>query len=89
MKRSEERVGVAQRAQWLAELAAAVEQAQRLAWSLGVAEGSNAEARLLYGHLEALRAEIGLLRRPAETFRERRRDSSSSDASRPPPVTHP
>jgi hypothetical protein len=52
-----------QRAQWLAELAIAVEQAQRIAWRLGVSEGDDAEAKSLYARLEAARSEIDSLRR--------------------------
>ena len=50
------------RARWLAELSVALEQAQQLAWSLGVSEGSSAEARELYGRLEAVRIEVASLR---------------------------
>lgn len=51
-----------ERARWLAELADAIGQAQRLAWSLGVAEGDSEEARELYARLEAVRGEVDALR---------------------------
>ena len=52
-----------ERARWLAELAIAIEQAQRIAWRLGVSEGDDPEAKSLYGRLEAARSEIDSLRR--------------------------
>jgi hypothetical protein len=51
-----------ERARWLTELADAVDQAQKLAWRLGVAEGDSEEARALYARLEAVRAELDSLR---------------------------
>lgn len=51
-----------QRARWLDELISAIQEAQKLAWRLGVAEGDCDEARQLYGRLEAVRDEIDLLR---------------------------
>ena len=50
------------RARWLAELADAIESAQRLAWQLGTAERPSAEARELYGQLEAARIEVETMR---------------------------
>jgi hypothetical protein len=41
----------------MAELAAAIEGAQRVAWQLGSAEHASFEARELYGRLEAARLE--------------------------------
>ena len=55
-------VSAVDRAQWLAELAEALEQAQRLAWQLGADDGGNAEAMELYGRLEAARLEVQSLR---------------------------
>ena len=52
-----------ERARWLAELAIAVEQAQRLAWRLGVSEGDDPDAKSLYARLEAVRTEVESLRR--------------------------
>ena len=46
------------RAQWLAELAKAIESAQNLAWRLAGQECDSAVARTLYGRLEALRLEL-------------------------------
>jgi len=51
-----------ERARWLTELAAAAEQAQKLAWRLGVVEGNCEEARELYARLEAVRLEVDALR---------------------------
>jgi hypothetical protein len=51
-----------ERARWLTELADAIDQAQKLAWRLGVAEGDSEEARTAYARLEAVRAEVDSLR---------------------------
>lgn len=51
----------ATRARWLAELANAIESAQRLAWQLGTAERPSAEARQLYSRLEAARIEVEMM----------------------------
>ena len=53
-----DRVSGTDRLLWLAELAIAIDQAQQLAWRLGVSEGCSADARELYGQLEALKAEV-------------------------------
>lgn len=53
---------VAKRARWLAELAGAIDQAQMLAFRLGVAEGESAEAKDLHARLEAARMEVESLR---------------------------
>jgi len=58
-----ERPGAAERARWLAELAAAVDEAQRIARTLSVSRGGCAEAEDLYGRLDAVRIEIEDLRR--------------------------
>jgi hypothetical protein len=50
------------KARWLDELAAAIVQAQRLTWRLGVVEGDCEEARGLYGRLEAVLGEVETLR---------------------------
>jgi len=50
------------RAEWLAQLAEAIEGAQRLAWQLGTQETTSKEARELYGRLEAARLELDTLR---------------------------
>ncbi|WP_310468755.1 hypothetical protein [Sphingomonas sp.] len=52
----------ARRAQWLADLAEAVEQAQLLLWDLAAADDVSPEARELYGDLESVRVEIDSLR---------------------------
>ena len=50
------------RAQWFAQLAEAIEGAQRLAWQLGTHDGTSTEARELYGRLEEARMELDSLR---------------------------
>ena len=52
-----------ERGRWLGELAAAVDEAQKLAWRLGVSEGDDPEAKGLYAQLELIRGEIESLRR--------------------------
>jgi hypothetical protein len=52
-----------ERARWFSELSAAIDQAQKLAWRLGVSEGDSAEAMELYARLEAVREEVDALRR--------------------------
>jgi hypothetical protein len=56
-------VSSAERARWLAELAKAIDEAQKVAWRLGVQEGDDAEAKDLYERLEAARVEVDALRR--------------------------
>ncbi len=62
MKRVPILISATERARWLAELAAAVDDAQVLLWRIGVLEGDNSDAKELYGRLEATRAEIESLR---------------------------
>ena len=62
LHRARNQAAAVDRARWLEELAAAVAQAQRLTWRLGVAEGDNEEARGLYGRLEAVLDEVDTLR---------------------------
>ena len=50
------------RAVWLSELSTAIDEAQWLAWRIGVVEGSNAQALELYVQLEMIRAEAEALR---------------------------
>ena len=50
------------RAKWCAQLAEAIEGAQRLAWQLGTDEAVSMEARELYDRLEAARLELDSLR---------------------------
>jgi hypothetical protein len=69
VNQSDDRSGGAGRARWLAELALAVDQAQRLAWSLRVSEANVAEVEGLYRRLEAARIEIETLRRGATPAR--------------------
>jgi hypothetical protein len=44
------------------ELAQAIGQAQKVAWTLGVAEGDSEVARTLYARLESIRTELESLR---------------------------
>lgn len=53
----------ASRAQWLAELALAIQEAQRLAWMLSAHSGHSAEGKELHARIEAARLEIDSLRR--------------------------
>ena len=46
----------------LFELAEAIDQAQRVAWALGIAEGDDHDAKELYGRIESVRVEIESLR---------------------------
>jgi hypothetical protein len=48
----------ASRAAWLSELSKAIDEAQWLAWRIGVVEGRNAQALELYVQLELVRVEI-------------------------------
>lgn len=54
----------------MAELAAAIEGAQRVAWQLGTATNGSGEARELYARLEAARIELESLRLGARRLRE-------------------
>lgn len=69
--RVKQSAGALTRALWLADLARAIDEAQRLAWRLGVVEGRSEEALELYVQLESARAEVDLLRRAC---RDRARD---------------
>lgn len=50
------------RATWLSDLIRAIDEAQWLAWRIGVVEGRNAQALELYVQLELVRAEVEALR---------------------------
>ena len=56
------------REEWFAQLAETIESAERLAWQLGTDQANSAEARRLYGRLQAAKIELeslrGLARRP-------------------------
>jgi hypothetical protein len=54
--------GVARARQWLLELDRAIDEAQWLAWRIGVVEGRNAQALELYVQLELVRAEVEAVR---------------------------
>ena len=55
-------VSAAERARWLAELSEALEQAERLIWSMSDRPGTTPELKELYGRVDAARAEIQSLR---------------------------
>ena len=62
MPRVRDHLVALERSRWLADLAQAIAQAQKLAWSLGVIDGDDEEARELYARLEAVRSEVDSLR---------------------------
>ena len=62
MNRLPTEISAAERARWLAELADALEQAERLLWSLGELPKIDPQVRELYGSLDAARAEVQALR---------------------------
>lgn len=55
---------VSARTQWVSELVRAIDEAQWLAWRIGVVEGRNALALELYVRLELVRAEVESMRGP-------------------------
>ena len=57
------------RAEWVSELLRAIDQAQWLAWRIGVVEGHNPQALMLYVELELIRAEVEAMRRPSDALR--------------------
>jgi len=62
VKRASFEASTVERSRWLSELALALDEAQKVAWRLGVSEGDSAEAKELYGRIEAARAEVDRLR---------------------------
>ena len=62
MNSSNRAVSGAARATWLSDLSKAIDEAQWLAWRIGVVEGRNAQALELYVQLELVRAEVEALR---------------------------
>lgn len=62
MKASSMAMLAPERARWLSELSIAIDEAQWLAWRIGVVEGHNPEALELYVRLEIARAEVEALR---------------------------
>ena len=58
MNASEKTAPGAARAIWLSELSRTIDEAQWLAWRIGVVEGRNAKALELYVQLEMVRAEV-------------------------------
>jgi hypothetical protein len=72
----------AARAQGLSELSRTIDEAQLLAWRIGVVEGRNAQALELYVQLEVLRAEVGALRgRDSRNLRHPRSTAFPAPAS--------
>lgn len=63
MNKPGDRSDAVERSRWLAELAEAIDQAQRLARKMGVSEGDSATAKELFERLETVRIEIEALRR--------------------------
>lgn len=80
MSASEQGLPGSARAQWLSELNRAIDEAQWLAWRIGVVEGRNAKALEIYVQLEMLRAEVEALRPRILSVRDLHslRDLSSS-----------
>lgn len=62
MDASNKAVPGTERAFWFFELEKAIDEAQWLAWRIGVVEGRNAQALELYVQLELVRAEVEALR---------------------------
>ena len=62
MEASSRAMSAAARTRWLSELSIAIDEAQWLAWRIGVVEGDNPEALELYVRLEIARAEVEALR---------------------------
>ena len=62
MHRSTSEDVAADRARWMADLAAAIDDAQRVAWRIGIVEGSGGVAMALYRRLEIARAELDAIR---------------------------
>ena len=72
----------AARAQWLSELSRTIDEAQWLAWRIGVVEGRNAQALELYVQLEIIRAEVEAFRgRDLRNLRHPRSAAFPSPAS--------
>jgi hypothetical protein len=79
VRRLPREASAAERARWLAELAAVLAEAQVVAWGLGTA-GGHAEAMELYSEIELAIAEVqslrlgGRLERPGEVDPEWRKN---------------
>ena len=70
MNAFEKGVPGAARARLLSELNGSIDQAQWLAWRIGVVEGRSAQALELYVQLEMIRAEAEALRPSVLTIRD-------------------
>ena len=55
-------LSAAARAQWLAELSQALDEAHKLMWKLGIGDGGGPAAMELYLRIEAARLEVRALR---------------------------
>ena len=74
MNHSGERPAAVERARWLAELAATVEEAQRVARAWSATRGRCAEAERLVGRLDAVGIEVEELRGAGRSARARQID---------------
>jgi hypothetical protein len=63
-----------ERSRWLAEVADAIDEAQRLARKLSSSEGNAVAAKEIHGRLEAIRIEVDSLRRGGWVPRSREID---------------
>ena len=72
--RAENQEAAAQRARWLAELAHAIDRAQRLARTLSVSQHDPSEAIELDKRLEAIRTEVDELQRGSRMLLRREID---------------
>jgi hypothetical protein len=84
---SNKAVSGAARATWLSDLSRAIDEAQWLAWRIGVVEGRNAQALELYVQLELVRAEVEALR--GRDFRNLRRPPSTAFPAEMEPAGSP
>ena len=87
MGREGNEVSGANRARWLADLAFAIEEAQRIAWRLGVSEGDDPEAKSLYGRLMAALDEVEALQRGSWTGAQQQLDPIWMNLLSPRPPT--
>lgn len=87
MHRAPDHLVALERARWLAELARAINQAQKIAWRLGVAEADMVEAREVYTRLEAIRGELDVLR--SNGWADVRREAEPNWLERILPNGHP
>ena len=77
------------RAQWLAELSEALEQAHALMWKLGIGDGGGPAAVELYLRVEAARLEVQALRLGGGVIPLRYRVRNSAKRTQKPPPKRP